>query len=225
MQFTAQQMTDFGVALNEATFVGLEVILEYRGVALTFSTLALPSDDGPPPADPRVQIRVGQVGRIAASLRNGNWDDQAARVERFELDQLSDVVDSFEQQPIYGRRFLDMPDADNFDQWKNRLSLDWRSEPGGTAHTLDLFQEGVRVPLRHLDLRIWFDGLWIVDPEIQPIAFDDFTAAGVRWWKAMREGDPRTRNQGIVPAAPWPDAPPRFRQRTSQNPSPDQAEQ
>lgn len=226
MQFTAGQLSDFGVALREAAFVGLEVIHEYRGVALTFSVLALPPDDGPSPADPRVQLRVGHVGRIAASLRHGNWDDNDAPVEAFDLDHLSEVVDSFEQQRIYGRRFLDMPDADSFDQWKNRLSLDWRSEPGGTAHTLDLFQEGARFPLRHLDLRIWFDGLWIVDPEIQPIAFDDFTAAGVRWWKAMREGDPRTRGQGIVPAAPWPDAPPRFGQRKSHDPSsPDQAEQ
>jgi hypothetical protein len=166
------------------------------------------------------------VGRIAASLRHGNWDDQAARVERFELDELSAVVDSFGQQPVYGWRFLDVPDAEWFDRRNQRFSLDWRSEPGGTAHTLDLFQEGVHEPIRHLDLRIWFDGLWIVDPEIQPIAFDDFTAAGVRWWTAMREGDPRTRDQGIVPAAPWPDAPPRFRPAAAQDPSsPDQAEQ
>lgn len=214
MQFTAQQITDFGTALNEATFVGLQLISEHRGVALTFSVLALPPDDGPPSADPRVQVRVGHVGRIAASLRHGNWDDQAARVERFELDQLSVVVDSFGQQPVYGWRFLDVPDAESFDSWKQRLSLDWRSEPCGTAHTLDLFQEGVTEPIRHLDLRLWFDGLWIVDPDIKPIAFDDFTAAGVRWWDAMWGGDPRTRDQGIVAAAPWPGAAPRPRRGT-----------
>src|SRR4051812_45870148 len=133
MEFSEQQMRDFGVALNEATLVGIEVAAEERSVSLTFAALALPADDGPPPPDPRVQLTLQPVGRIAASLRHGNWDDVHARVEGFELDRLAEVVASFEQQPVYGWEFLDVPDQDDFAKWEDRLSLDWRSEPHGTS--------------------------------------------------------------------------------------------
>ena len=86
-----------------------------------------------------------------------------------------------------------------FASWSGRLSLDWRSEPGGLAHTLDLFQgDGVR----HLDLRFWFDELRILGADRTEVAFDDFTAAAVRWWDARRADDPRTLGRGIFPLPP-----------------------
>ena len=200
VRLSDQQVTDFGVALNEATLVGVEVAAEQRSVALTFAVLALPVDSGPPPEDGRVQLILQPVGRIAASLRHGNWDDADARVEPFELDRLTAVVASFEQQPVYGWQFLDVPEQDNFAGWRTRLSLDWRTEPGGTSHTLDLFQEWGGS--RHLDLRLWFDELRIFDPDRRRMAFDDFTAAGVRWWDGLYGHDPRTQGHGIVPGAP-----------------------
>ena len=65
-------------------------------VALTFTVLRLPAGDGPPPSDPRVQFILEPVGRIVASLRHGNWDDDEARVEEFALDRLETVVAGFE---------------------------------------------------------------------------------------------------------------------------------
>lgn len=197
VQLSEQQVTDFGVALNEATLAGVEVAAEERWVSLTFAALALPADSGPPPEDPRVQFVLQPVGRIAASLRHGNWDDTGARVEPFELDRLTEVVASFEQQPVYGWEFLDVPEKDDFAKWRKRLSLDWRSEPGGTSHTLDLFQEWGAS--RHLDLRFWFDELRIFGPDRREVAFDDFTAAGVRWWDGMYSHDSRTEGWGVVP--------------------------
>lgn len=206
MEFTKEQLSDIGVALNEATLVGVRLDLDSRCVWLTFSVLALPPNDGPPPSDPRVQIILKAVGRIAASLRHGNWDDAEALVEPFEVDRLAEIVASFEQQAVYGWNFLDVPDADDFTSWSGRLSLDWRSEPGGLSHTLTLFQEGGRGARRHLDIRFWFDVLGIRDPDQREVAFDVFTAAGIRWWDAMYARDPRTSGQSIVPARGWPDA-------------------
>jgi len=200
MEFTEQQRSDFGVALNEATLIGAEVAVEERRVSLTLAVLALPPGGEPPPADPRVQLILQPIGRIAASLRHGNSDDAGARVEDFELDRLADVVASFEQQPIYGWTFLDVLDEDDFAGWATRLSLDWRSEPGGTSHTLDLFQEWGTS--RHLDLRFWFDEVRIFGPDRREVAFADFTSAGVRWWDALHADDPRTEGHGIVLGAP-----------------------
>ncbi len=187
------------MALNEATLVGVDVSAEERRVSVTLAVLALPADSGPPPDDPRVQLILQPVGRIAASFRHGNWDDTDARVESFELDRLAEVVASFEQQAVYGWEFLDVPEEADFASWRNRLSLDWRSEPGGTEHTLDLFQEGTWDASRHLDLRFWFDELRIFGPNRLEVAFDDFTAAGVRWWDGLHSNDPRTGGHGIVP--------------------------
>jgi hypothetical protein len=92
MDLTEDQRRAFGVALNEATLIGTEVSVEHRGAALTVAVLSLPADDGPPPDDRRVQLRLQPVGRVAASLRNGSWDDPDAPVEEFMLDQLLDVV-------------------------------------------------------------------------------------------------------------------------------------
>jgi hypothetical protein len=200
VELTDEQRHDFDVALNEADLVGVEVDPDARWVGLTLAVLALPQDDGPPPADPRVQLILSPVGRIAASLRHGNWDDADARVKTFTVDRLEKVVARFKQQAIYGWQFLDVPAERDFDCWSDRLSLDWRSEPGGLSHTLDLFQEGDGT--HHIDLRIWFDELRIFDHAGHEISLDQFAAAGVRWWEAMRAGDPRTADAGIAPLAP-----------------------
>jgi hypothetical protein len=207
MEFSAQQVAAFGAALNEATLVAVEVSAETRGAAVTFSVLALPADGVPPPSDPRVRIVLQPVGRIAASLLHGSADDPGARVEEFELGRLEAVVASFGQQSVYGWKFLDVPEtADEqeenyFPRWGDRLSLDWRSEPGGLAHSLELFQESSAGDDRQLDLRLWFDELRIFDLELREIAFDDFTAAGARWWDALFANDPRTQGHGIVPGS------------------------
>jgi hypothetical protein len=200
MEFSAEQLRTFGVALNEATVIAVDVESARRAVAVTLGVLSLPTDDGPAPGDPRVVLLLEPVGRIAASLRHGRWDDADARVETFALEDLAGSVKGFEQQSIYGWQFLDVSDGDAFEPWAERLSVDWRSEPGGLAHTLDLFQESAAGPARILDLRIWFDELRIFRPDGSERAFDEFTAAGVRWWDGLKSGDPRTAGHGIASA-------------------------
>jgi hypothetical protein len=200
MEFSEDQLRTFGVALNEATVIAVDVEPERRAVAVTLGVLSLPADDGPAPSDPRVVLLLEPAGRIAASLRHGRWDDAGARVETLDLEDLANIVKSFEQQSLYGWMFLDVPDEDAFEPWSDRLSLDWRSEPGGLSHTLDLFQETAAGPPRILDLRIWFDELRIFRPDGSEIPFDEFTAAGVRWWDGLKTGDPRTAGHGILPS-------------------------
>jgi hypothetical protein len=85
---------DLGVALNEASLAGLEYSAKDNVAAATFVCLTLPAD-GPEPADSRRQFIFHRVGRIAASLRLGRWDDVDAAVEPFQVSDLLPVVQSF----------------------------------------------------------------------------------------------------------------------------------
>ena len=53
-----------------------------------------------------------------------------------------------------------------------------------------------------LNERVWSDELRIFGPDRREVAFDDFTAAGVRWWDGLYGHDPRTEGHGIVPGGP-----------------------
>lgn len=153
-------------------------------------------EDGPAKEDTRIQLLLSPVGRIAASLRHGAWDDDSAPVENFPLDRLREVVDSFNGVPIYGAEFFDVPENEGFARWSDRLSLDFRSGTDGLTHTLTVFQNGNE---RHLDVQIWFDDLVIRGPSGNEITVDTFIEDGVRWWDAFWQGGSRTRDSGIYP--------------------------
>jgi hypothetical protein len=162
------------------------------GITLEVLTL---TETGDPPRDRRVQFVLAPIGRVAASLRLGRWNDAAAPVEHFEIGALLGIVESFKNS-MYGWQFFDQHEKD-MESWGGRVSLDWRSGSDGLSHSLCLFQEGG--PHRHLDLCIWFDGLIIKDPTGQEIALDKFISGGRRWWSAFRADDPRTRGYGMIP--------------------------
>lgn len=107
------------------------------------------------------------------------------------------AVREFGGTPIYGWEFVDPPEK-SWAHWRARLSLDdvLSTEPAG--HVLDLFQEGATVN-RHLDLRLWFNDLSVVDRHGREIELEQFVAGGVRWWDALYAGDSRTDGHGIVP--------------------------
>jgi hypothetical protein len=193
--FTQDQLAGLGVALNEATLLGLEVDPQRLVAAATFSVLTLPPD-GPEPADPRRQFIFRPVGRVAASLRHGRWDDPTAPVEPFAVEQLLAIVQSFRGLPIYGWEFVDR-EAD-FSSWADRLSLDFSGDPTAMDHSITLFQEG-GTENKILDIRLWFGEFEIRDALGRHISLDDFIAGGKRWWDALYAGDPRTRDHGIVP--------------------------
>ena len=197
MNLTDEQKHALGAALEEATLLGVEVDADMRSAAATFSVLTLP-EHGPAPADPRVQFRFERVGRVAASLRLGRWNDASAAVVPFRLDELLSTVQGFGGLAVYGAEFFDC--EDDFATWQDRLSLDWRSEAGDLTHSIVLFQEGHD---RHLDLRIWFGDLEIRSPSGEPIGFEEFYAGSKRWWDGLRAGDPRATGAGIIPLDDW----------------------
>lgn len=180
------QKERLGIALNEATVVGVEVDGDRHIASVTFAVLSIPQG-GEVPEDPRVLLLLSGVRRIAASLRHAHWNDPAAEVEMFGVSQLLSVVRSFEGQPIYGWEFFDRHQAE-LEEWGHRLSLDWQPSLDEGSQSLLLFQESAGGPARHLDLLIWFDGLSIQDPEGQTVSVDDFIAGGERWWRTFREG-------------------------------------
>jgi len=182
-----------GIALNEATWLGAEVDRARRMAALTFRVLTLPAE-GREPSDTRLSLVLSPVGRIAASLRHGRGDDADARVEHFTLDALLGVVQSFGGLPIYGWEFFDQS---SFARWSAQLSLDEHlSGDGGNSHSIDLFQDGGG---RQLDVRVWFDGLRILDPLGAELSVDEVIAGGSRWWDALNAGDPRTEGHALFP--------------------------
>jgi hypothetical protein len=196
VKLTQKQIDGLDVALNEATLLGLEVDPQRLLAAATFSVLTLPLD-GPSPVDRRRQFLFRPVGRIAASLRLGRWDDPGAPIEAFSIAQLLSVIQSFGGQPIYGWKFIDREDG--FSSWSGRLSLDFVGDPAAIEHSITLFQEGT-TQNKILDICLWFRELEIRDAQGEHIPVDEFIAGGTRWWDALYAGDSRTKGYGIVPA-------------------------
>ncbi|HTR40947.1 MAG TPA: hypothetical protein VMH87_04975 [Pseudomonadales bacterium] len=192
MKLSEEQIQGLGLALNEATLLGMEASPERQLAGATFAVLTLPVE-GPSPQDSRVQFIFNSVSRIAASLRHGRWDDLAAKVEKFGIEQLLEVVQRF-RCPIYGWEFFNL-DTQKFN-WFDKLSLDWR-EKGNPANSLSFFQDGGTC---HLDICLWFEDFTIKTPQGNEIALEEFIAGGKRWWDAMYAGDPRTQGTGIVPS-------------------------
>ncbi len=196
MKIAVDTAAGIGIALNEATLLGVEYEAQRNLVGLTFSVLTLPDDEAPEPADARRQFILTDVGRIAAALRDANWNDTTAPTISFEASDLLTIVQSFGGQPLYGWQFINNED-NAFNEWKNRLSLDIKIDSGSLDNHFMLFQTGATTN-RHLDLWIWFGGLLIRDADGQTITCDEFIAGGKRWWNAMFAGDSRTSGHGIV---------------------------
>jgi len=183
------------VALNESALLSVQVDSSQWTAIVWLSALTL-DDHGDQPKDATFGLLLTGVTRVAASLRDGRWDDEAAAVRELRLDQLDESIREFGGTPIYGWEFIDPPEA-SWAHWRERLSLDALFSDIPAHHVVELFQEGATVD-RHLDLRIWFTDLEIRDRAGQGIPVDAFIAGGVRWWDALYAGDRTTDGHGIV---------------------------
>ena len=191
---TEEHKAGLNIAFNESTLLGAEIVPERSLVAVTLDVLSLPPE-GPPSDDRRIQMILHPVGRVAASLRLGHWDDDDAKVVPFEAEALLSIVEGF-KSAIYGWEFFDVEAG--FDNWRDRLSLDYRSGDDGNSHSITLFQEDAN---RHLDLRIWFDQLQLKNPDGQELDVSEVIAGGTRWWDDLYAGGERSRGEGIYPLA------------------------
>src|SRR5687767_10556040 len=136
--------------MNEATLLGIEVDPIRLLAAVTLSVLTLPSDEGPPPLDPRVQMRLSPVGRLLVYYRKPT----AGRPKSVPLNDLLSVVQSFGGSAIYGWEFFDRPSGP---AETGPASLDLEFGRSGRSHNVLLFQEAGT--FADLSVRIWFDNV------------------------------------------------------------------
>jgi len=137
-------------------------------------------ESGAETSDPRRTLRLTGCSRLVVSYRAGRWDDDAAEVVALDLDGLRELLRRNGGTPIYGWEFVDAEQS--WPRWRQRLSLDLVL--GGTGgHHLTLFQD--LQGRAHLDVRVWFSDLAVVDGSGRRLDLDEFIACGVRWWDAM----------------------------------------
>jgi hypothetical protein len=134
MELNEEERHAIGVALNEATLLGLEVDPNRRLAAATFSVLTLPPE-GPAPSDAGVQMLFHPIGRVMAVLRERDSPDVEFAVVPFAIDQVLEVVQSFGGLPVYGWEFIDL--ISDQTEWG---SLKWQSGVDGLQHSISLLQ-------------------------------------------------------------------------------------
>lgn len=196
MQIDEELRHQIGLALNEATILGIEFNKEESSVACTFALVSM-DENGNVPNDNRLLFIFKPFGRFVASLRNGNWDDINAPTEIFEPEEILEKIKSFNGQSIYGWDFVNCGDED-FGNLKERLSFDYtRGDSIGLTNTIDLFQEDGE---RHIDIRIWFDHFEIMTLAYEKIELFDFIENGKRGWDAVYDNNDKMADFGIIPA-------------------------
>jgi len=158
-------------------------------------------DTGAEVEDPRRTLRLTGVSRLVASYRAGEWHDRDALALPLDVEGLRDLMRRNGGTPIYGWEFIDSDDR-SWPNWRQRLSLDL-TLGGAGGHHLTLFQD--LQGKAHLDFRVWFTELSVLDGTGARLDLDAFIAGGVRWWDEMYAGARSDLAPGIVTLAP--DAP------------------
>lgn len=151
--------------LTGARLWGLELEHQYRVLAATLEVAADRHPDGADAADPRLQLLLHPVSRVAALLINEA--EGRVTIERFTVEQLAQVVDRFDG-PALPAGVIDGP-APVPEDWAPELSLDGASKAfDGRTHHLDLAVSGVHG--RRLRLAAWFDVAELRRPDGSDIA-------------------------------------------------------
>ena len=193
MDLSDELRQGLNTVLSEATFLGISFDEARAQCRVSLQALSLPDEN----RERAVTLLLSGVGRVAASLRRQQWDDDGPVVLPLQIDQLDDAVHSFGGGALHGSEFVDAPES-SWSLWSELLSFDTTLSDGPTPHLLELSQEEGTEP-RELDMRVWFDGITAVDPAGAEIDLQTLIDRGVRWWTAHDAGDPRTINLEVVP--------------------------
>lgn len=124
--------------LDGAALWGLELDTRYRVLAATVEPSSGRHPYGPVP-DRRLQLLLYPCSKILASLRSAPGDGHT--LETFEVDQLLEVVESFNGATL-SLPLFDLPEPTP-GEWGPEPSLQGASNTGdGTAHSLRLSLDG-----------------------------------------------------------------------------------
>lgn len=157
---TADPTAPIDDLLADARVWGLELETGFRVLAATVEVEPDRHPDGPEVEDPRLQVLLHPVSRVAALLTREDPGGPVA-IERFGEAQLPLVVDRFDG-PVPSRVVLDgRPDPT---AWAPELSLEGASNaPDGRRHDLELTLDGPEG--RRLRLAVWFDDIELRRPD------------------------------------------------------------
>jgi hypothetical protein len=180
MMLTASDKHMITGAIEDATLLGLDLDVSGRRAGTTLAVWNV-QEVGGWPDDPRILFIFSGVARIAASLRNGAWNDADAAVAPIGVDELPKVIASFGGSEIYGASFFDRHEEARA-AWGDRLSLDLRCGSQVAAHSITLFQEEAFD--RFLEFCVWFEELALVAPSGSSIEVADLIEGYERWSKA-----------------------------------------
>lgn len=182
-----------GLALNEATLHDIKLDKKNSIVTCVFSLITLDKYEKLPDEN-RFQLVFKPVGRFIASYKKDV--DGSEELQKFEPEGISDVIQSFDKQQIYGWDFVNI-EEEFFDKWKDELSFDYSvSAEVGMANTIYLFQEYWK---QDIDIRIWFDDFEIFNSKNEQVQLEEFLENGKRGWNAIYRGEGRGRGFGVVP--------------------------
>ncbi len=174
-----------GLALNEATLHDIQLDKKNSIVTCVFSLITL-DKYGKLPDENRFQFVFKPVGRFIASYKKKNDVDKQVELVAFEPEGISDVIQSFEEQQLYGWDFVNV-EEEFFDKWKDELSFDHSvSAEVGMANTIYLFKEGWK---RDIVIRIWFDDFEIFNSKNEQVQLEEFLENGKRGWNAIYAGN------------------------------------
>lgn len=148
--------------LDGARLWGLEIEIRFRVLAVTVEPEASRHPEEVA-ADPRLQVLLHPVGRIAASLVRRTEDHLV--IERFDEGTLDRVVDRLGGPRLAGP-VVDGPEP-RPQQWAPELSMEGASTVGdGTAHHAFFDVVGGE---RRLRLAAWFDEVEVRRPDGSPV--------------------------------------------------------
>jgi hypothetical protein len=190
---TEDQLRGLDLLLNESVLVDLQLDEPRRRLALTCYVEMIPDTGQRDPAELYLQLVLERVSRLAACFRYASsWDDAAAAVEPLDPAGLRQVVRSIRyHDPLFGWRFIDVPEAEGFAKWRDRLSIDLFGEGEETeSHSMTIWTEDLvlgrdssRRPL--LDLRVCFTEMTIRDRHGHRLELDAVIAASRRYWAQL----------------------------------------
>jgi hypothetical protein len=203
VELSSVQVGWLASAIEDSILLGLDADFDRRVMAITFDVWTF-TENGKWPDDPRIVFVLSPVGRLAASIRLGVWNDVAADVVPMKATDLPELIRSMGGCEIYGHDYFDSNDR-FLEHWDGRVSVDesWGSD--GRSHSLRLFQEEGNE--RFLEFFVWYDTLQIRNAQDQELSVDAVITAYQRLMASR--GDPSSgantkqirRDLGPIPLA------------------------